>query len=51
MGAIYGPSLRDLQKVLRRNDKEMRKVGEKMSEAVLVGPQRGPLFVSKDNGS
>jgi hypothetical protein len=37
MGAIYGPSLKDLQKVLRCNDKEMRKVAKKMSETVIVG--------------
>ena len=37
MGAIYGPSLRELQKVLRCSNENIRKIGKKMSETVLVG--------------
>jgi hypothetical protein len=37
MGAVYGPSIKDLQKVLRCNDKEMKKLARKMSETVILG--------------
>jgi hypothetical protein len=37
MGAIYGPSLKDFQKVLRCNDKKMRKLEKEMSETMIVG--------------
>jgi hypothetical protein len=37
MGAIYGPSMKDLQKVLRCNNKEMKKLERKMSETVISG--------------
>jgi hypothetical protein len=37
MGAIYDKSLKDLQKVLGCTDREMRKLGRKMSEAVIRG--------------
>jgi hypothetical protein len=37
MGAVYGPSLKDLQKVLRCSDREMRILGQKMSETVILG--------------
>jgi hypothetical protein len=37
MGAVYGPSLKDLQKVLRCNNQELRKLGRKMAEVTVVG--------------
>jgi hypothetical protein len=37
MGAIYDKSLKCLQKVLGCTDREMRKLGRKMSEAVIRG--------------
>jgi hypothetical protein len=37
MGAIYGPSMKDLQKMLRCNNKEMKKLERKMSETVIPG--------------
>jgi hypothetical protein len=37
MGALYGPSMKDLQKVLRCNDKELRRLGRQMSETMIVG--------------
>jgi hypothetical protein len=37
MGAVYGPSMKDLQKVLRCNNKELRRLGRQMSETVIVG--------------
>jgi hypothetical protein len=37
MGAVYNESLKELQKVLKCNTKEMRKLGKKMSETVIVG--------------
>jgi hypothetical protein len=37
MGAVYGRSMKDLQKVLRCNDKEMKKLARQMSETVIVG--------------
>jgi hypothetical protein len=37
MGAVYGQSMKDLQKVLRCNDKEMKKLARQMSETVIVG--------------
>jgi hypothetical protein len=37
MEAIYGPSMIDLQKVLRCNNKEMKKLDRKMSETVIFG--------------
>jgi hypothetical protein len=37
MGAIYGPSMKDLQKVLRYNGKEMKKLSRQMSETVILG--------------
>jgi hypothetical protein len=37
MGAVYGPSMKDLQKVLRCNDQEMKKLARKMSETVILG--------------
>jgi hypothetical protein len=37
MGAVYGPSIKDLQKVLRCNDQEMKKLARKMSETVILG--------------
>jgi hypothetical protein len=37
MGALYGPSIKDLQKVLGCNDKELRRFGRQMSETVIVG--------------
>jgi hypothetical protein len=37
MKAVYGPSLKDLQKVLGCSDREMRKLGRKMSETVILG--------------
>jgi 3-dehydroquinate dehydratase len=36
MGAVYGPSLKDLQKVLKCNDAQLRKLGRKMSETVII---------------
>jgi sugar phosphate isomerase/epimerase len=36
MGAIYDPGLKDLLKILRCNDKQMRKVGRKLLETVIV---------------
>jgi Txe/YoeB family toxin of Txe-Axe toxin-antitoxin module len=37
MGAIYGPSMKDLQKVLRSNNKSMKKFAKQMSERVILG--------------
>jgi hypothetical protein len=37
MGAVYGESLKDLQQVLRCTDRELKKLGRKMSEAVIIG--------------
>jgi hypothetical protein len=37
MGAIYGPSMKDLREVLRCNDKEMKKHARQMSETVILG--------------
>jgi hypothetical protein len=37
MGAIYGPSMKDLQKPLRCNNNEMKKLERKMSETVIFG--------------
>jgi hypothetical protein len=37
MGAVYGPSMKDLQKVLRCNDKEMKKLARQMSNTVILG--------------
>jgi hypothetical protein len=37
MGAVYEASLKDLQKVLRCGDREMRDIGRKMSEIVIAG--------------
>jgi hypothetical protein len=37
MGAIYRPSMKDLQKVLRCNDKEIKKVARQMSETLILG--------------
>jgi hypothetical protein len=37
MGAVYDKSLKDLQKVLGCTDREMKKLGRKMSEAVISG--------------
>jgi hypothetical protein len=37
MGTLYEPSMKDLQKVLRCNDKELRRLRGQMSETVIVG--------------
>jgi hypothetical protein len=37
MGAVYDKSLKDLQQVLRCTDRELKKLGRKMSEAVIIG--------------
>jgi hypothetical protein len=37
MGAVYNQSMKDLQKVLGCTDEKMRKLGQKMSETVLMG--------------
>jgi hypothetical protein len=37
MGAVYKESLRDLQTVLKCNERELRKLGRKMSETVIMG--------------
>jgi hypothetical protein len=37
MGVVYGPSMKDLQKMLRCNDKEMKKVARQMSNTVILG--------------
>jgi hypothetical protein len=37
MGAVYGPSLKDLQKVLRCSDREIKEIGKKMSDTVIIG--------------
>jgi hypothetical protein len=37
MGAIYGPSMKDLQKVLKCSDRELKKLARKMSETVILG--------------
>jgi hypothetical protein len=36
MGVIYGPSMKDLQKVVRCNDKAMKKLARQMSETVIL---------------
>jgi hypothetical protein len=37
MGAVYGPSLKNLQKILKCNDRELRTLGWKISETVRMG--------------
>jgi hypothetical protein len=37
IGAVYDRSLKDLQKVLKCTDREIRKLGKKMSETVFMG--------------
>jgi ketosteroid isomerase-like protein len=37
MGAVYGPSMKDLQKILRCNNKEIKKLERKMSETTILG--------------
>jgi hypothetical protein len=37
ISAVYLPSLKDLQKVLRCSDEELRQLGRKMSEMVIAG--------------
>jgi G:T/U-mismatch repair DNA glycosylase len=37
MGAIYRLSMKDLQKVLRCNDKEMKKPARQMSDTIILG--------------
>jgi hypothetical protein len=37
MGAVYMSSMTDLQKVLKCNDRELKKLGRKMSETVILG--------------
>jgi hypothetical protein len=37
MEAVCRPSMKDLQKVLRCNDKEMKKLAEQMSDTVILG--------------
>jgi hypothetical protein len=37
MAAVYLPSLKDLQKVLKCTDQEMMRLGRRMSEAVIAG--------------
>jgi hypothetical protein len=37
MEAVYGPSMKDLQKVLRYNDQEMKKLARQMSETLILG--------------
>jgi hypothetical protein len=37
MGAVYVPSMKDLQKVLKCNDRELKKLGRRMSETVILG--------------
>jgi hypothetical protein len=36
MGAVYGPSMKDLQKILRCSNKEMKKLERKMSETAIL---------------
>jgi hypothetical protein len=36
MGVVYGPSLTDSQKMLGCTDCELRKLGKKMSETVII---------------
>jgi hypothetical protein len=37
MGAVYGLSMKDLQKVLRCNGEEMKKLARQMSDTVILG--------------
>jgi hypothetical protein len=37
MGEVYEPSLKDLQKVLKWSDQEIRKIGKHVSETVIKG--------------
>jgi hypothetical protein len=37
MGAVYDPSLKDLQQVLQCSDHEIRKVGKHMSKTAIKG--------------
>jgi hypothetical protein len=37
MGAVYEPSLKDLQQVLKCSDHEIRKLGKHLSETVIKG--------------
>jgi hypothetical protein len=37
MGAVYLPSLKGLQIILKCNDRELRKLGRRMSEAAIMG--------------
>jgi hypothetical protein len=45
MGAVYGSSMKDLQKILRCNNKEMKKLERKMSETAILGS----LEIWRDN--
>jgi hypothetical protein len=40
MGAVYDPSLKALQKVLRCSDRALQKLGHQMSETVILGSLR-----------
>jgi hypothetical protein len=37
MRAVYGPSMKDFQKILRCNNKEMKKLERKVSETAILG--------------
>jgi hypothetical protein len=37
VGAVYGPSMKDLQKILRCNNEAMKKLERKMSETAILG--------------
>jgi hypothetical protein len=37
MGAVYVPSMKNLQKVLKCNDRELKKLARRMFETVIVG--------------
>jgi hypothetical protein len=40
MGAVYGPSLQELRRILGCNDREIRKLGKQMSDAALTGSMK-----------
>jgi hypothetical protein len=40
MGAVDVPSMKDLQKVLKCNDRELKKLGRRMSETIVLGSMK-----------
>jgi hypothetical protein len=51
MGAVYVPSMNDLQKVLKRNDRKLKKLTKKMLETVIVGSMEIWRQATRDRGA